>query len=130
MNDPRDPRTQPTAQPPQPAQPAGAEVSALARIGDPSLRRRSTDDRFNGSPAQRRGGLAWVRAFDVLTGKGQRLADWHALGQENLVRRMRHGMARIATSRRGVARQSAPSLPPVTAFGQQTVQMSSPAVTR
>jgi hypothetical protein len=47
-----------------------------------------------------------------------------------VVRRMRHGMTQIATSRRGVAHKSARALPPLSAFGQAPVRSASPVVAR
>jgi hypothetical protein len=103
-----------------------AEPSMLARHGDPSVKKPDT-----AQAASRRGsGFQWVRLSDALTGRGQRLGDLHADGQTRLLKRMRHGMARAATSRRGTAQASAPNLPPVTAFGSATPQSSSPAVGR
>lgn len=100
---------------PQP-QASQGEVSALARHGDPSLRRRSTD-RFMTSEG-RPGGLQWVRASELLTQGGIRLADRGATSHDTIVRKMRRGMASInPTSRRGIARRSASSLPPLSVFG-------------
>jgi hypothetical protein len=118
MNDPYDRQQAAAATSDRPEPPAQPEASALARHGDPSLQRRKTDGAYVSPADRRRGGIEWVRASDVLTRGGVRFADRGANGQENVVRRMRGGMASInPVSRRGIARRSANSLPPVTAFG-------------
>ncbi len=99
-----------------------AGVSGLARHGDPSLK-----ERGQGQPAGG-GGIEWVRASDVLQGRGARLAEGHAHAQEDLVKRMRHGMA-AAMSRRGAARQAS-ALPPVSGFGQTVRAAGREAVAR
>ena len=92
--------------PPEPPAPEG--VSQLARMTDPTL----TEHRASSPGGSRRGGgVQWVRAMDLVQGRGTRLAEMHATGQENLVRRMRHGMARIATHPRHTTSRVAP-LPP------------------
>lgn len=103
---------------PDPAQTTPAEASALAKYGDPSLPGTKIDAPTASPQARRRGGIEWVRASDLLTGGGTRVADRGAAGQESVIRRMRGGMASInPVSRRGIARRSASSLPPVSAFG-------------
>ena len=91
-----------------PPEPAPEGVSQLARMTDPALAERRAS-----SPggSRRGGGVQWVRAMDLVQGRGTRLAELHASGQENLVRRMRHGMARIATHPRHTTSGVAP-LPP------------------
>ncbi|MDR2348585.1 MAG: hypothetical protein LBD90_08260 [Bifidobacteriaceae bacterium] len=99
-----------------------AEVSALARHGDPSLRRRKTDGRYVSPDARQTGGLQWVRASDLVTRSGVRLGDLTLGDQQVMVRRIRTGMGRLnPVSRRGVARRSAQStaLAPISSFGQQ-----------
>jgi hypothetical protein len=110
------------AEQPKPA--AEQEPSALARHGDPSAKKADPKQAARGKGS----GVEWVRLSDILTGRGQRLADLHASGQTRLVKRMRHGMALAATSRRGTANASAPNLPPVTAFGSTPPQASGQAV--
>jgi len=77
--------------------------------------------------ASGKGSIRWVPLAEVLQGRGMRLAELHAHGQENLVKKMRHGMSQVATSRRGVARQAV-NLPPVSTFGQQAPAVQGPAV--
>jgi hypothetical protein len=128
MSDPYDRQQTAVAMSERPEPPAQPEASALARHGDPSLQRRKTDGAYASPKDRRPGGIEWVRASDLLTRGGIRAADRGANSQENLVRRMRGGMASInPASRRGVARRSANSLPPPSAFGatppsQPTVQ--------
>ncbi|MDR1427588.1 MAG: hypothetical protein LBJ08_07520 [Bifidobacteriaceae bacterium] len=116
-----DPRA--TIPAPEPEAAQAAEVSALARHGDPSLQRRKTDGRYVGPEAARSSGLQWVRASDLLTRSGIRWGDRGVNTQQVLARRIRTGMGRLnPVSRRGIARRSATSatrLAPVTAFGQQ-----------
>jgi len=120
MNDPND-RQQAVAAlsdkpPTQEANPA--EVSDLARHGDPSLHSETSSNDATRRSA-RRGGIEWVRASDLLARGGVRVADRGANSQESVIRKMRGGMASInPVSRSGIARRSANSLPPVTAFGQ------------
>ena len=90
-----------------PPEPTPEGVSQLARMTDPALREKASSSRL----ASRGGGVEWVRAMDLIQGRGTRLAELHASGQENLVRRMRHGMARIATHPRHTTSRVAP-LPP------------------
>jgi hypothetical protein len=117
-NDQHDQRQAAATRETEPQQPQ-AEPSALARHSDPSLQRRRTDGRHVSPDAGRRGGIEWVRASDLLTRGGTRLGDKGANSQENTVRRLRRGMASInPVSRRGIARKSAGSLPPPSAFGQ------------
>ena len=101
--------------PPEPPAPEG--VSQLARMTDPALREKASSLRL----ASRGGGVQWVRAMDLVQGRGTRLAELHASGQENLVRRMRHGMARIATHPRHTTSRVAP-LPPAPSPTQAPVQ--------
>lgn len=109
-------------------EPKPSEASMLERLSDPNLqqadpaKQTATTKTASGS-----GGIQWVRVSDVLNGRGTRLADLHANGQENLVRKMRHGMSQVATSRRGTARQAA-QLPPLSSFGQAPATVSSQAV--
>jgi hypothetical protein len=112
------------AERPRPA--AEQEPAALARHGDPSAKKADSKQAARGKGS----GIEWVRVSDILAGRGQRLADLHASGQTRLVKRMRHGIARAATSRRGAANASAPNLPPVTAFGSTPPQSSAQAVGR
>ena len=94
------------------------EASLLERLSDPALQKQAA---AQSTATSGKAGLQWVRASDLLTSHSTRLADLHAAGQENVVKRMRHGMSQIPTSRRGTARKAA-SLPPVGSFGQtQTV---------
>ncbi len=103
---------------PDPAQSTQAEASMLAKLGDPSIAGTKSDAKAPSSQSRRRGSIEWVRASDLLARGGTRVADRGATGQENVVRRMRGGMASInPVSRRGIARASARSLPPVSAFG-------------
>jgi hypothetical protein len=125
-DDLRDRRQQMAAATEQPTPAAEQQSSALARHGDPSVKKTNSRHAARGSVS----GVEWVRLSDVLTGRGQRLAGLHADGQTRLVKRMRHGMARAAMSRRGVANASAPNLPPVTAFGSAPPQSSGQAVGR
>lgn len=68
--------------------------------------------------------MEWVRAYDLLTRGGARLSGLGARGHEAAARAPRAGFRRgmaaigVAVSRRGAARRSAPTLPPVGAFGQ------------
>jgi hypothetical protein len=112
--------------PPGADAPGGAE-SALARHRDPSLERaRAAKGAGGGGRAAGgapvvggRRGIAWVRAGDLLTRGGTRLAGRGAAGQEAAVRRARAAAARLnPVSRRGIARRSAGSLPPPSAFGR------------
>jgi hypothetical protein len=129
MSDPYDRQQAAAAMSDRPEPAAQAEASALARHGDPSLQRRKTDGAYVSPEDRRRGGIEWVRASDLLTRGGIRVADRGAGGQENVVRRMRGGMASInPISRRGIARRSANSLPPPSAFG--ATPPSSPAAGR
>jgi hypothetical protein len=128
MSDPYD-RQQAAAMSDRPEPAAQPEASALAHHGDPSLQRRKTDGAYVSPEDRRRGGIEWVRASDVLTRGGIRVADRGAGGQESVVRRMRGGMASInPVSRRGIARRSANSLPPPSSFG--ATPPSSPAAGR
>jgi len=111
---------------PQAAQAAQAEASALARLGDPSLP--STKSTEQTPQAARRRGIEWVRLSDLLTRGGISAANRGAVNQENVIRRMRTSANPV--SRRGIARKSAPSLPPVTAFGQTPPPAPGTAVTR
>jgi hypothetical protein len=101
----------------------GDGVSQLAMAGDPSVGSCQTVSARRGSS-----GVEWVRASDVLQSRGARFAGRHAQGQENLVRRMRHGMA-AAVSRRGAGRQAV-SLPAVSSFGHAVPAVSGQAVGR
>ena len=115
----RDVRQRVTTQLHQPEATA-PEASMLERLSDPALQKttgQTTGQTSSTQAASGRSGIQWVRASDLLTGHGTKLADLHATGQENVVRRMQHGMSQIATSRRGTARQAA-TLPPVSSFGQ------------
>ena len=125
-NDIRDVRHRVTAELRQP-DPPQPDASALARRTDPALNPAPTATASTTAAGQ--GGIQWVRAVDVLQGRGVRLADLHAASQENLVRRMRHGMSQIATSRRGVARRAV-GLPPVATFGQPVAPTQPQAVSR
>jgi hypothetical protein len=128
MSDPFD-RRQAAAVSDRPEPAAQPEGSALARHGDPSLQRRKTDGVYVSPEDRRRGGIEWVRASDLLARGGVRAADRGANGQENVVRRVRGGMASInPVSRRGIARRCANSLPPPSAFG--ATSPSSPAASR
>jgi hypothetical protein len=116
-----DPRATATAAPQAEASET-AEASALARHGDPSLRRRKTDGRYTSPEARRTGGVEWVRASDLLTRSGARLGDRTVGGQQTLAKTIRTGMGRLnPVSRRGIARRSSRSaaLAPITSFGQQ-----------
>jgi len=103
------------------------EASMLERLSDPALQKQTATQPQATVSASGKAGLQWVRASDLLNSHGTRLADLHASGQENVVKRMRHGMSQIATSRRGAARKAA-SLPPVGSFGQTTVGVQGQAV--
>jgi len=124
----RDVRQRVTAELHQP-EPTPPEASMLERLSDPALQKQSVAQTAQSRSAQASGrsGIQWVRASDLLSGHGTRLADLHATGQENLVKRMRHGMSQAATSRRGTARQAA-TLPPVASFGQNPVAAQGQAV--
>jgi hypothetical protein len=99
-----------------------AETSALARHGDPSVRRRRTDGRYASSePAEHRG-VQWVRASDLLTRSGIRIGDTSVKGQQVMVKSIRTGMGRLnPVSKRGISRRSSSrtAAAPVSAFGQQ-----------
>jgi len=99
---------------------SSGEEAAMAKATSPTTQQQMT-------AAQGRGSIRWVPLAEVLQGRGMRLAELHAHGQENLIRGMRHGMSRVATSRRGVARQAV-NLPPVSQFGQQTPVVQGQAV--
>ena len=128
--DTRDVRQRVTTQLHQPETTA-QEASMLERLSDPALQKQSagqtTGRTSSTQAASGRSGIQWVRASDLVSSHGTRLADLHATGQENAVKRMRHGMSQIATSRRGTARQAA-SLPPISSFGQSPVAAQGQAV--
>ena len=98
-------------------------VSELARHKDPSLAGTSGSAQ---TLSRQWAGLQWVNVSEVLQRHGTRVADWHARGQENLIRSMRHGMTRAAVARRGVVRKA--SLPPVSAFGDSVPVVTGEAV--
>ncbi len=101
------------------------EPSALARHSDPSLRSETSRPAISGA---KQGGVEWVRASDLLARGGMSVGGRGITAQENVVRRMRAGMASI-TARRAQAGQAPAPLPPVSAFGQ-TMMTSGQAVTR
>jgi len=104
------------------------EALMLERLSDPALQQSTATGPLVAASASGKAGVQWVRASDVLNGHGTRLADLHASGQENVVKRMRHGMSsQIATSRRGTAHRAV-SLPPVGSFGQTRVGVQGQAV--
>ena len=111
--DVRDVRQRVTAQLHPPETPV-ADISMLARQTDPAWRRGNPTR--TGAATAAAGGVRWVNALDVLQNQGARLSGLHANGQENLVRHLRGGMARLA-HQRDAARQAG-TLPPVTLFGQ------------
>ena len=101
------------------AQRSSGEEAAMAKATSPTTQQTTK--------ASGKGSIRWVPLAEVLQGRGMRLAELHAHGQENLVKKMRHGMSQVATSRRGVARQAV-NLPPVSTFGQQAPAVQGPAV--
>jgi hypothetical protein len=126
----RDVRQRVTSELHQP-EPTRQEASVLERLSDPALQKQTagqaTGRESSAQAASGRSGVQWVRASDLLQGHGTKLADLHATGQENVVRRMRHGMSQIATPRRGTARQAA-TLPPISSFGQTQAAVQGQAV--
>jgi len=100
-----------------------AEVSALARHGDPSRQRparnRKAADLLNGR------GAAWVRPTELLSGLSGRTAGLGISLQAELSRRTRRlPVTAVKGTRKAVARKVASRrarrLPPVTAFGVDT----------
>jgi hypothetical protein len=120
--------------PPAPRGPGGpAQASPLAHHRDPSLPEPATPagDSESGKPNDGAGKnkgreqIEWVRAMDVLTGRGGRQAGRAAPKLEAGVRRARAGMGRLnPISRRAIARRSAPTTqsppsPPGAGSGRQ-----------
>jgi hypothetical protein len=112
------------ASPPGAGAPGGGD-SALARHKDPSLEHAGNGAGAGSRAAGRalqaggRRGIEWMRAADLLTRGGMSLAGRGAAGQEAVVKRARTAAARFnPVSRRGIARRSAGSLPPPSAFGR------------
>ena len=99
---------------------SSGEEAAMAKATSPTTQHPT-------AATQGRSSIRWVPLAEVLQGRGMRLAELHAHGQENLIRGMRHGMSQVATSRRRVARQAA-NLPAVSSFGQQTPVVQGQAV--
>ena len=102
------------------AQRSSGEEAAMAKATSPTTQQQT-------ATAPSKGSIRWVPLAEVLQGRGMRLAELHAHGQENLVKKMRHGMSQVAASRRGVARQAV-NLPPVSTFGQQAPAVQGAAV--
>jgi len=118
MNDPYDRQQAYATMSDKPQQASQAEESELARYGDPSLRQDTKTPTRSGTAQTGRGGIEWVRASDLLTRGGTSVANRGAAAHENVIRKMRGGMASIPVSRSGIARRSANALPPVSVFGQ------------
>ena len=119
---PQQPDPQTSAPTSEPEAVQSAEVSALARHGDPSMPNPKDDGALANPSADRISGLQWVRASDLFTRGAVRVADRSVNHQQVVVRRVRTGIGRLnPVSRRGIARRSARGtvLAPVSDFGQQ-----------
>ncbi|MDR2566707.1 MAG: hypothetical protein LBC97_11785 [Bifidobacteriaceae bacterium] len=128
---PNDPRQDPRRRTQQIAAARGVQaderavplgVPALARHADPLLarpgpKRAGRPEPASGKAGGRLGGVEWVRALDLATGKAAGLGSRFGVRQESAVRRLR--AAANPVSRRGAARRSAAAavLPPASAFG-------------
>jgi len=99
--------------------PEQSAVSELALHGDPSMAGKTATPTAEApaAGAARAGGVQWVRPSDLLAQVGMGLGARAVHRQEQVVRRMRV-MAATPVSRRGIAKASTVSLPPVSVFGQ------------
>ncbi|SJN15566.1 hypothetical protein FM104_00380 [Microbacterium esteraromaticum] len=100
------------------------EASELARHGDPSLSKKTTDPARAG---MRRPGAEWVRPTDLLASRMGRVAGRGIDFQSELARRARRvpgqayqGTRTAARSGGRVMSERARKLPPVSAFGRGT----------